>query len=192
VTLGQVGLAFRPAWTKAIVIISEVLTKLPLWAMFHYTLTILDTLKPIRCAVWLSIKIEVKSNCIGSTSVVLLDTYPVATYITAAPVSFQDAPIRYLSTSSLAASLVSAKYHSPSIDLSLFLDRNIKHSGSLLQTFFCPALLLSSPSLACPSHRLGPSFLHPHHMFPIRLLRCFCRRISLTSPRIGLNGHRTP
>ena len=48
VTLDQVGLAFRPARTKAIVVISEVLTRLPLWAMFQYALTILGTLKPAR------------------------------------------------------------------------------------------------------------------------------------------------
>jgi hypothetical protein len=48
VTPDQVGLAFRPAWTKAVVIISEVLARLPLWAMFHYASTILDTLKPSR------------------------------------------------------------------------------------------------------------------------------------------------
>lgn len=74
----QVGLVFNPPWTAANVIVSEALSRLPVWAMHPYAQTIVDTLKP--------------------TGVALLDEYAVPSYISSSPVSVNDAPIRYLST----------------------------------------------------------------------------------------------
>lgn len=123
----QVGLAFRPEWTEATVIISEVLTRLPLWAMFHYAFTILETLKP--------------------TSVALLDTYPVATYITAAPVSFQDAPIRYLSTSSFPSIKSKAVSFSPP---NLLLSTSAAFLSILSMSLASPGTVILTPSPHVP------------------------------------------
>ncbi|KAF8066836.1 hypothetical protein FPV67DRAFT_1211773 [Lyophyllum atratum] len=77
----QVGLVFNPEWTKTTIIVSEALTRLPVWSMHQYASTILDSLKP--------------------PMVSLLDTYAVPSYITEEPVSFQYAPLRYLATSAV-------------------------------------------------------------------------------------------
>ncbi|EIM79608.1 uncharacterized protein STEHIDRAFT_126306 [Stereum hirsutum FP-91666 SS1] len=74
----QVGLVFTPSWTKSIIIISELTTALPIWAMNPYAQSVLDFFKPARLA--------------------LLDTYPVPVYITPQPLLFHEAPVRYLST----------------------------------------------------------------------------------------------
>ncbi|KAJ3489285.1 hypothetical protein NLJ89_g11543 [Agrocybe chaxingu] len=74
----QIGLAFNPSWTKSIVIISEALSGLPLYAMNPYAKHILESLQP--------------------KSLSLLDTYVVPTYSKDHAISFQEAPIRYLST----------------------------------------------------------------------------------------------
>lgn len=76
----QVGLIFSPPWTRATIIISEVLTRLPVWAMHRYASTILDSVNPLKLS--------------------LLDTYAVTSYITEAPISHDNAPLRYLSTAS--------------------------------------------------------------------------------------------
>ncbi|KAG6866160.1 hypothetical protein C0991_008114 [Blastosporella zonata] len=81
----QIGLAFNPGWTNSTIFVSEALTRLPIWAMHQYVTAILDGLKP--------------------TKVVLLDTYPAPAYISAHPVPFEDAPLRYLATHSLDGSL---------------------------------------------------------------------------------------
>jgi len=77
----QVGLVFNPKWTKTTIIISEALTRLPVWSMHQYAFTMLDYFKPPK----------------GS----LLDTYAVPSYIKEEPVPFQDAPLRYLATSTV-------------------------------------------------------------------------------------------
>lgn len=46
----EVGLVFNPEWTGANVIVSEVLSRLPVWAMHPYAQAIIDQLKPDRCA----------------------------------------------------------------------------------------------------------------------------------------------
>ena len=45
----QIGLVFNPPWTKSNIIISEVFSELPLYAMHPYAETIIDSLKPLRC-----------------------------------------------------------------------------------------------------------------------------------------------
>ncbi|PFH48586.1 hypothetical protein AMATHDRAFT_65069 [Amanita thiersii Skay4041] len=77
----EVGLAFRPSWTSAIVIVSEALTRLPVWAQHGYALHILESLTPSR--------------------VVLLDSYSAHIYISPKPIPIYDAPVRYLATSSV-------------------------------------------------------------------------------------------
>ncbi|CAA7270769.1 unnamed protein product [Cyclocybe aegerita] len=73
----QIGLVFNPSWTKSVVIISEALSRLPLYVMHSYAKHILESLQP--------------------KSLSLLDTYAVPTYSADHPISFQEAPIRYLS-----------------------------------------------------------------------------------------------
>ncbi|KAF8955389.1 hypothetical protein BDZ97DRAFT_1907691 [Flammula alnicola] len=75
----QVGLVFNPKWTQSNVIISEVLSKLPLYAMHPYATNILESVKP--------------------KSVSLLDSYPFPTYASDTTTAFHEAPLRYLSTS---------------------------------------------------------------------------------------------
>lgn len=75
----QVGLVFNPKWTQSTIIISEALTRLPVWAMHQYASTILGSLQPSKVS--------------------LLDTYAVPSYITEEPVPYQDALLRYLATS---------------------------------------------------------------------------------------------
>ncbi|KAK7044825.1 membrane-bound transcription factor site-2 protease-like protein [Favolaschia claudopus] len=84
----QVGLLFRPAWTQAAVLVSEVSTRLPLWAMRAYTRAVLGAIKP--------------------TDVALLDAYAASVYISDARTTFVDAPLRYLSTSAPSTTLSSA------------------------------------------------------------------------------------
>ncbi|KAJ7658967.1 hypothetical protein B0H17DRAFT_1096420 [Mycena rosella] len=74
----QVGLLFRPSWTKSVVLISEVTTRLPLWAMHPYARAVLDALQP--------------------SNVALLDTYAVSAYIAEERTAYSDAPLRYLCT----------------------------------------------------------------------------------------------
>lgn len=88
---------YNPPWTKSNIIISEVFSELPLHVMHPYAETILDSLKPSRCAFF----IWCISNSIITMikSVSLLDSYSVPTYATAHPVPIHDTPIRYLTTS---------------------------------------------------------------------------------------------
>jgi hypothetical protein len=44
----EVGLVFHPTWTNAVIIISEVLVRLPVWAQHVYALTIVEHLRPTR------------------------------------------------------------------------------------------------------------------------------------------------
>ncbi|KAF8347527.1 hypothetical protein F5887DRAFT_1131225 [Amanita rubescens] len=74
----EVGLIFNPTWTHATVIVSEALTRLPVWAQHTYSLCIIEQLQPTRLA--------------------LLDTYSAPSFVSSKPIPIQDAPIRYLST----------------------------------------------------------------------------------------------
>ncbi|GLB41105.1 hypothetical protein LshimejAT787_0903200 [Lyophyllum shimeji] len=139
----QVGLVFNPKWTKATVIISEALTRLPVWSMHQYALTVLDSLKP--------------------TKISLLDTYAVPSYITEAPLPFQDAPLRYLSTSKVDRAIESKS--------EAFAPPNLIQSTSasflsILNTSHQPTpgtlILVPSPHIPHPSPKvLEPNnFLH--------------------------------
>jgi len=75
----QIGLVFNPKWTTSTIIVSEALSRLPVYAMYSYAKGILDSLIP--------------------KSVVILDSYPVPTYVTDEPIVFHEAPLRYLTTS---------------------------------------------------------------------------------------------
>ncbi|KAI0262632.1 hypothetical protein BC834DRAFT_891012 [Gloeopeniophorella convolvens] len=77
-----VGLIFSPAWTDAIVIVSEASLTLPAWAMHSYASTIVDFFKP--------------------TLLLLLDSYAAPVYIDTKPLDAVQAPVRYLRTSGKA------------------------------------------------------------------------------------------
>ncbi|KAF9479796.1 hypothetical protein BDN70DRAFT_878332 [Pholiota conissans] len=84
----QIGLVFQPKWTESSVLVSEALGRLPLSAMHPYAKTVLHSFKP--------------------KSLALLDSYPVPTYATDAPIPFHEAPVRYLSTAQDTAFLTSS------------------------------------------------------------------------------------
>lgn len=44
----QVGMIFNPGWTSAIVVLSEAVTRLPLWAQYPYAEYVLDQFKPTK------------------------------------------------------------------------------------------------------------------------------------------------
>ncbi|KDR79097.1 hypothetical protein GALMADRAFT_154087 [Galerina marginata CBS 339.88] len=98
----QIGLAFNPKWTKSTVIVSETLSRLPLYAMHTYAKSILDSLNPKRVS--------------------LLDSYPAPTYATDEPIPFHEAPIRYLSTSE--------ELNIPNTNAELFAPPNLIQSTS--------------------------------------------------------------
>jgi len=67
-------------WTDAIVIVSEALTRLPVWAQYPYAKYVLDQIKP--------------------TKLLLLDSYAASSYIQSEYVPLHKAPVRYLSLGS--------------------------------------------------------------------------------------------
>ncbi|KAG6844855.1 hypothetical protein H0H87_003098 [Tephrocybe sp. NHM501043] len=85
----QVGLFFNPDWTSSTIIVSEVLTRLPVWAMHQYVFAILDALKPAKVA--------------------LLDAYPAPAYISERRILFEDAPLRYLAIQAVDETLLKLK-----------------------------------------------------------------------------------
>lgn len=107
--MGQVGLAFCPEWTGSVVIVSEVTTRLPVWAMHQYASAILDALQPTKYVVLiLFARCDlIDSRCMTARTS-LLDSYPVPSYITAEPVPYHEAPIRYLATPTPTPELVRA------------------------------------------------------------------------------------
>jgi hypothetical protein len=44
----QIGLVFNPVWTKANVVVSEAIARLPVWAMHAYARFLIDSLQPTR------------------------------------------------------------------------------------------------------------------------------------------------
>ncbi|KAG1810615.1 uncharacterized protein BJ212DRAFT_1377747 [Suillus subaureus] len=73
----QVGFLFKPSSTRAVVLVSEATTALPLWSMNKYVSGILDRLQP------------------SATSI--LDVYSIQSYISSEPLPVHEAPVRYLS-----------------------------------------------------------------------------------------------
>ncbi|KAH8112852.1 Svf1-like-domain-containing protein [Phellopilus nigrolimitatus] len=80
-----IGLVFKPSWAASPVIVSEALTRLPVWAMHAYAEAILGRWKPSR--------------------VVVIDAYSTATYISATPIPHHEAPLRYLQSGPVNADL---------------------------------------------------------------------------------------
>ncbi|KAJ6567564.1 hypothetical protein DFH09DRAFT_1155780 [Mycena vulgaris] len=137
----QVGLLFRPSWTKSVVLVSEVTTRLPLSAMHPYARAVLDALQP--------------------TSVALLDTYAVSAYIAEERTLYSDAPLRYLCTDAPAPALKSSAQP--------FAPPNLVQSTSAAflalraqRTASAALVLVPSPRIAPPAPRaLEPSsFAH--------------------------------
>ncbi|KAF8625695.1 hypothetical protein AX15_005265 [Amanita polypyramis BW_CC] len=85
----EVGLVFNPSWSDATVIISEALTRLPIWGQHSYALHIIEFFEPKRLA--------------------LLDTYSAPTYTSPEAIPIHDAPIRYLTTAATVKPLIRAK-----------------------------------------------------------------------------------
>ncbi|CAK5274303.1 unnamed protein product, partial [Mycena citricolor] len=84
----QVGLLFRPSWTRTTVLVSEVTTQLPIWAMNQYAASILDQLQPRKLA--------------------LLDIYVEPMYVSQKRLAYPDANLRYLCTETAAEWMISA------------------------------------------------------------------------------------
>ncbi|KIK63924.1 hypothetical protein GYMLUDRAFT_195633 [Collybiopsis luxurians FD-317 M1] len=82
----QVGLIFNPPWSQSTIIVSETFARLPIAFMHPYAETLVGELK--------------------ASSFSLLDTYPTPTYVSSRPIAFQDAPIRYISTSQPNSAIV--------------------------------------------------------------------------------------
>ncbi|KAK2460005.1 hypothetical protein APHAL10511_008011 [Amanita phalloides] len=84
----DVGLVFIPAWGDTTVIVSESLTRLPVWLQHSYAFHIVEQLKPTKLA--------------------LLDTYSAPIYASPKPIPIHDAPIRYLATAHEVHTLIKA------------------------------------------------------------------------------------
>jgi len=84
----QIGLLFRPSWTRSVVLVSEARVRLPLAALHPYAAAVLDTLQPAIVA--------------------LLDSYGVPSYISETRIPFLDAPLRFLATPAPPRSLTTA------------------------------------------------------------------------------------
>ncbi|KAH9956164.1 hypothetical protein BC827DRAFT_1233173 [Russula dissimulans] len=74
----MIGLVYLPSLSDAAIIVSEASGTLPTWAMRPYAEAILSIYKPKR--------------------ILLLDSYPVPTYISSEQLEAHRAPVRYLST----------------------------------------------------------------------------------------------
>ncbi|KAK0463702.1 uncharacterized protein EV420DRAFT_1618658 [Desarmillaria tabescens] len=130
----SMGLCFNPKWTSATIIISEVTTRLPIWAMNEYGKQILETLRPSRVS--------------------LLDIYPVPSYITSEPLTFQNAPIRYLSTTNVDP-VIAPKFSPPNLISSTSAAFMANLSISKVQGVL---LVLPYPRIPAPAPRkLSPS-----------------------------------
>ncbi|KAI6000884.1 hypothetical protein EDD15DRAFT_2235293 [Pisolithus albus] len=142
----QVGLLFMPSWTHAAVVVSETFTRLPLSAMNCYAAAVIDRLQP--------------------TSISVLDTYSIQGYISPKVISWDEAPVRYLSTNAIPIS---------DPELELFAPPNLLQSttASLASNIFWKSLrstesyaatllLLPSPKLPVqPPTTIKPSSFPP-------------------------------
>ncbi|KAG1721203.1 uncharacterized protein EDB91DRAFT_1176647 [Suillus paluster] len=78
----QVGLLFKPSSARAVVLVSEATTALPLWSMNKYANDILDRLQP--------------------SSISILDVYSVQSYISSELLPVHESPVRYLSLQNIS------------------------------------------------------------------------------------------
>ncbi|KAJ7889889.1 hypothetical protein B0H14DRAFT_3081832 [Mycena olivaceomarginata] len=123
----QVGLLFRPSWTQAVVLVSEVTTRLPLWGMHLCARTVVDALKPKRWAGRIMFGIQRYSSAIP----------------------YLDAPLRFLATDAPSATLTSSAepFAAPNLVQSTsaaFVALRAKHSASVI-LLLVPALHVSPP-----------------------------------------------
>ncbi|KAJ8689887.1 hypothetical protein PTI98_012746 [Pleurotus ostreatus] len=132
----QVGMLFTPGWTPAVVLISETTTALPSRMMHSYASKVVEVLTP--------------------SSTALLDIYPHHAYITASPLPFHLAPIRYLSLRSSFAPMSVERFETPN----LITSTSAAFMAILATQALTPAtlLLLPSPRIPPPPPRtLSPS-----------------------------------
>ncbi|PPQ82693.1 hypothetical protein CVT25_009423 [Psilocybe cyanescens] len=133
----QVGLVFNPTWTSSTVIISEVLSKLPLSAMHPYASAILESLTP--------------------NSLAVLDTYPTPTYATDVLIPYHDAPIRYLTSETLSFPKSQAEPFAPP-NLISSTSASFLTTTSSSTSFSRTLILLPSPHIPhAPPKVLSPS-----------------------------------
>ncbi|KAJ8585020.1 hypothetical protein M405DRAFT_745983, partial [Rhizopogon salebrosus TDB-379] len=78
----QVGSFFKPSSTRAVVLVSEATTTLPLWSMNKYANDILNRLRP--------------------SAISILDTYAVQNYISSELLPVHEASVRYLSLQNIS------------------------------------------------------------------------------------------
>lgn len=78
----QMGLLFKPSSTRAVVLVSEATTALPLWSMNKYVNDILDRLQP--------------------SAISILDVYSTQSYISSELLPVHEAPVRYLSLGNIS------------------------------------------------------------------------------------------
>ncbi|KAI6129281.1 hypothetical protein EDD16DRAFT_1211854 [Pisolithus croceorrhizus] len=142
----QVGLLFLPSWTRAVVVVSETFTRLPLSAMNRYTTAVIDRLQP--------------------TSFSVLDTYSIQGYISPKVIPWDEAPVRYLSTNAIPISNPELEPFSPpnllqSTTASLVTNvfwKSLQSTESYVATLF----LLPSPKLSVqPPSTIKPSSFPP-------------------------------
>ncbi|KAJ8082496.1 hypothetical protein PM082_008351 [Marasmius tenuissimus] len=88
----QVGLIFKPTWTKSTIVVSETFTRLPIHSMNAYGSYLVSEMKPSRQVRTLDETKAITRKC----SVSILDVYPSPTYISPTPILQHEAPIRYL------------------------------------------------------------------------------------------------
>ncbi|KAI6026531.1 hypothetical protein BKA83DRAFT_95469 [Pisolithus microcarpus] len=131
----QVGLLFMLPWTHAAVVVSETFTRLPLSAMNCYAAAVIDRLQP--------------------TSISVLDTYSVQGYISPKVISWDEAPVRYLSTNAIPIS---------NPELELFAPPNLLQSttASLASNIFWKSLQSTESYLPVqPPTTIKPSSFPP-------------------------------
>ncbi|KDQ23365.1 hypothetical protein PLEOSDRAFT_52914 [Pleurotus ostreatus PC15] len=134
----QVGMLFTPGWTPAVVLISETTTALPSRMMHSYASKVVEVLTP--------------------SSTALLDIYPHHAYITASPLPFHLAPIRYLSLRSSFAPMSVERFETPN----LITSTSAAFMAILATQALTPATLLLLPSPRIPPP--PPRTLSPSHI----------------------------
>ncbi|KAJ3839476.1 hypothetical protein F5878DRAFT_616356 [Lentinula raphanica] len=141
----QVGLMYRPSWTRSTIIISETFARLPVVYMHSYAAKLIKELKPSRVA--------------------LLDTYPTPNYVSPYPIPLLDAPIRYLSTYDASDAIASSaeRFSPPNFihsTTSAALLAYIASSSSLVESTSLDSelratlLLLPFPRIPSPAPKL--------------------------------------
>ncbi|KAF7304261.1 hypothetical protein HMN09_00827400 [Mycena chlorophos] len=123
----QVGLLFSPSWAQVPVLVSEVTTRLPLWAMRPYARAVLDAVQPNKVA--------------------LLDEYASPAYISGARILPADAPLRYLSTDAVPAT--TAQPFAPPNLIQSTSAAFVAHQAERLQSgtiFLVPAASIPPPA----------------------------------------------